>query len=188
MSGSSRSQWIAVGVILALLGGALTVGLFLSEDVFRVEIGAQAPGFTAVDLVSKDTVSLADYKGEVVLLNLWATWCAPCRIEMPSLQRLAEELGPEGLKIVAVSVDVLPAGDVMQFAEELGLSFTILQDRTQRIEATYQTTGLPETFVISRHGEIVHWHIGPDQWDKPAHVERLRRLLQEPGPGEKTDE
>lgn len=188
MSGSSRGQWIAVSVILALLAGALAVGMFLSEDVFRVEVGGRAPSFTAVDLVSRDTVQLADYDGEVVLLNLWATWCAPCRIEMPSIQRLADELGPEGLKIVAVSVDVLDPTEVRAFAEELGLTFTILQDRTQQIEASYQTTGLPETFVINRHGEIVHWHIGPDQWDKPVHIERLRRLLKEPHPAQASGE
>jgi peroxiredoxin len=182
MSGSSRNQWIAVGVIVALLAGALTVGVILSEDILRVEVGAQAPEFTAVDLVSRDTVQLADYRGEVILLNLWATWCAPCRIEMPSIQRLADQLAPEGLKILAVSVDVLPPTDVKAFADELGLTFEILQDRSQRIEAAYQTTGLPETFIINRHGEIVHWHIGQDDWDKPVHIERLRRLLREPGP------
>ena len=184
MSGSSRNQWIAVGVIVALLAGALTVGVFLSEDVMRVEVGARAPDFTAIDLATGDTVALADYKGEVVLLNLWATWCAPCRVEMPSIQRLADKLRPEGLKVIAVSVDVVSPEDVLSFVDELALDFTILQDRTQRVEMLYQTTGLPETFVINRHGEIVHWHIGPDEWDKPVHIDRLRRLLQEQIQGE----
>ncbi len=184
MSGSTRNQWIAVGVIVTLLAGALTVGVFLSEDVGRVEVGTDAPDFTAVDLATGDTVRLADYKGEVVLLNLWATWCAPCRIEMPSIQRLTDLLRPEGLKVLAVSVDVVSPEDVMSFVNELALDFTVLQDRTQRVEMVYQTTGLPETFVINRRGEIVHWHIGPDEWDKPAHIERLRRLLQEQTEGE----
>jgi peroxiredoxin len=83
-----------------------------------------------------------------------------------------------------VSVDVVSPEDVQMFLDELSLDFTVLQDRTQRIEMAYQTTGLPETFIINRHGEIVHWHIGPDEWDKPTHIERLRRLLQEPTEGE----
>ncbi len=177
MNGSTRNQWIAVGVIVTLLAGALTVGVFLSEDVLRVQVGAQAPDFSAIDLATGDTVALADYKGEVVLLNVWATNCAPCRVEMPSIQRLANRLRPEGLKVLAVSVDVIGQERVKAFADELQLDFTILQDRKQRITATYQTTGLPETFVINRHGEIVHWHIGADEWDKPAHINRLRRLL-----------
>ena len=183
MSKTPRGQWIAVGVIVALLVGALTAGVFLSEDVFRVEVGAQAPDFTAVNLATGDTVSLVDYRGEVVLLNLWATWCAPCRVEMPSMQRLANQLEPEGLKVVAVSVDVASSRNVTAFADELGLTFDILQDPTRRIETTYQTTGLPETFLINRHGEIVHWHIGPEEWDKPAQVERIRRLLRESSGG-----
>lgn len=178
MSGSSRGQWIAVGIIVSLLMGALTVGVLLSDDLVRVEVGGQAPAFTATDLATGDTVTLADYRGEVVLLNLWATWCAPCRVEMPSMERLYQRLGPEGLKVIAVSVDVGDPDMVTQFARELDLSFNILHDETQAIEIAYQTTGLPETFVIDRNGVIMHWQIGPEQWDSPANVARLQRLLQ----------
>jgi cytochrome c biogenesis protein CcmG, thiol:disulfide interchange protein DsbE len=183
MSRTPRAQWIAVGVIVLLLTGALTAGLLLSEDVSRVEVGAQAPDFTAVNLATGDTVTLSNYRGQVILLNLWATWCAPCRVEMPSMQRLANQLEPEGLKVVAVSVDVISSRNVTAFADELGLKFDILQDPTRRIETTYQTTGLPETFLINKHGEIVHWHIGPEEWDSPAQVSRIRMLLQESSGG-----
>ena len=178
MSSSARGQWIAVGVILAVLAGALTVGVLLSDDLVRVEVGGSAPSFTAIDLGTGDTVTLADYRGEVVVLNLWATWCAPCRIEMPSMERLYQQLGPEGLKVVAVSVDAGDPATVSGFAEELALSFDILHDETQAIETAYQTTGLPETFIIDRNGTIVHWRIGPETWDSPANVARIRRLLE----------
>ena len=178
MSGSAaRSQWIAVGIILAVLGGALAVGLALSEDIHFVTPGAQAPGFDAVDLATGDSVSLADYEGEVILLNLWATWCAPCRVEMPSMERLYRELGPAGLKVVAVSVDQVGGDRVRAFADELGLTFDILHDRSGDIEINYQATGLPESLVLDRNGMIVHKAIGPVEWDEPVHLERFRRLL-----------
>jgi peroxiredoxin len=93
------------------------------------------------------------------------------------MERLQGILGPEGLKIVAVSVD-FGTREIEEFVEELGLTFDILYDGTQRLDAIYQTTGLPETFVIDRHGVIVKktWQ---EEWDDPTHVAFLRRLLAE---------
>ncbi len=174
---SSKGQWIAVGVIITLLAGALGVGVLLMEDIKQVQPGVDAPDFNAVNLVTGDSVTLADYRGEVVLLNLWATWCGPCRWEMPSMERLYQELGPAGLKIVAVSVDQVSGDEVMEFANELELTFDILHDRGGQIEIDYQVTGLPETVIIDRQGVIVHKAIGPVEWDEPVQQARLRRLL-----------
>jgi peroxiredoxin len=165
---ASRGQWIAVAIILTILGGALTIGVALSDDLFPVAVGSSAPDFRAVNIASGDTVELADYEGEVVLLNIWATWCAPCRQEM---------LGPEGLKVVAISVDDLGQGIVQEFVDEFDLTFEILHDESQEIELTYQTTGLPESFVIDRHGVIVKKEIGAVEWDLPAQQALVRRLL-----------
>jgi cytochrome c biogenesis protein CcmG, thiol:disulfide interchange protein DsbE len=178
MSSAARGQWVAVGVIVAVLVGALGVGVLVSDDVVRVEEGARAPSFSAVDLGTGAEVNLADYKGEVILLNLWATWCTPCRVEMPAIERLYKELGPEGLKILAVSVDAGDPDQVLEFANSLELTFDILHDATQRIELAYQTTGLPESFIIDRNGVIAHWTIGAEVWDSPTQIARLRRLLQ----------
>jgi len=147
------------------------------EDIKQVRPGVEAPDFNAVNLVTGDSVTLADYRGEVVLLNLWATWCSPCRWEMPSMERLYQELGPAGLKIVAVSVDQVSGDEVMEFANELELTFDILHDRSGQIEIDYQATGLPETVIINRQGVIVHKEIGPVEWDEPVQQARLRRLL-----------
>ena len=176
-SSASKGQWIAVGVILTLLAGALGVGVLLMEDIKQVQPGVEAPDFNAVNLVTGDSVTLADYRGEVVLLNLWATWCGPCRWEMPSMERLYQELGPAGLRIVAVSVDQVSGDQVMEFVNELGLTFDILHDRSGQIEIDYQATGLPETVIIDRQGVIVHKAIGPVEWDEPVQQARLRRLL-----------
>ncbi len=174
---SSRGQWIAVGIIMTLLVGALGVGMLLNEDIAQVTTGVEAPDFSAVNLATGETVTLADYRGEIVLLNLWATWCGPCRWEMPSMERLYRELGPAGLKIVAVSVDQVSGEEVLDFANELGLTFDVLHDRSGQIEIDYQTTGLPETVILDRDGVIVHKSIGPVEWDEPVQRERFRRLL-----------
>ena len=184
-------QWgfvAGVGVLLAVLLGA---GWLVRDRFLPVDVGMSAPAFTATDLQGRP-VSLEDLKGQVVLLNVWATWCGPCRDEMPSMERLHQELGPQGLKIVAVSVDAAPGaasaraqsaaqpgGDVAEFARQLGLTFTIWHDPSGSIQRTYRTTGVPESFVIDRNGVIQKKVIGATEWDTGSHPELLRRLLAE---------
>jgi thiol-disulfide isomerase/thioredoxin len=182
-----RNNHLLVAVALGVL--ALMVGLgWLARDRFLpVEVGTSAPSFVASDL-SGQPVSLADLEGEVVLLNIWATWCEPCKAEMPSMQRLHEILGPRGLRIVAVSIDALPGqvgfggrpgGDVRTFAQRLGISFTIWRDPSSATARQYRTLGIPESFVIGRDGTIVKKVIGPTDWDSPANIDLFRRLLDE---------
>ena len=126
--------------------------------------------------------SLADYKGQVVLLNLWATWCGPCRSEMPSLERLQQELGPKGLKIVAVSVDNPGMEDAIRdFRKEFGLTFEILYAPDGKIRDDYQATGFPETFIIGRDGVLRKRVIAATDWSAEPQKALLRQLLAEPG-------
>ena len=180
-------QWGFVGVVLALLAGLLAAGWLVRDRFLPVEVGTRAPQFTATDLQGRP-VSLADLRGQVVLLNVWATWCGPCRDEMPSMQRLQRELGPQGLKIVAVSIDAAkgtrdrsgnPGGDIAEFARQLGLTFTIWHDPSGQVQRVYRTTGVPESFVIDRNGVIQRKVIGATEWDTGAHPDLIRRLLQE---------
>ena len=178
---------IGVLVVLALLLGA---GWLARDRFMPVEVGTQAPSFTATDLQGRP-VRLEDLRGQVVLLNVWATWCGPCRDEMPSMERLHRELGPQGLKIVAVSVDAAPGaaapkaqsagqpggGDVAEFARALGLTFTIWHDPSGGIQRTYRTTGVPESWIIDRNGVIQKKVIGATEWDSGSHPELIRRLL-----------
>ncbi len=90
--------------IVGLLVGGLVVGMVVTPALQPVSVGSEAPDFEAVDLASGDTLGLEAYRGEVVLLNIWATWCVPCEVEMPSIQRLHDELGPEGLKSIRKGV------------------------------------------------------------------------------------
>ncbi|HET7132605.1 MAG TPA: TlpA disulfide reductase family protein, partial [Gammaproteobacteria bacterium] len=119
------------------------------------EVGQHAPGYAASTL-DGGTVRLSDLHGEVVLLNLWATWCFPCRREMPSLEALHREHREHGLRIVAVSVDAAGATrEIRAFLDELGISFLTLHDPDQRVARAFRTRGLPETFLIGRDGRIL---------------------------------
>ena len=180
-------QWWIVGAVIAVLIGLIGLGWFVRDRFLPVEVGTAAPNFTAQDMAGRP-VALTDLRGEVVLLNIWATWCPPCREEMPSMQRLYERLGPEGLKIVAVSIDAAPGaldsggrpgGNVEAFAREMGLTFGIWRDPSGDIQRTYRTTGVPESFVIDRSGTIIKKVIGATEWDSPANVDLIRRLLRE---------
>ncbi len=182
---TNKGQWGVIAAVVAVLGtGLFLASTKLGAELFPLKIGSEAPDFTANPMAPGTPVKgIDDYKGEVVLLNIWATWCGPCRIEMPSMQRLEETLGPKGLKVVAVSVDV--AGmeqSINDFADELKLSFEILHDPSQKIEQIYQTTGVPETFIIGRDGRVRRRVIGQDDWSSPANIAFLERLLAEPKP------
>jgi len=174
---ASRGQWVAVGVVLGVIGFGVGAALLLTPEITRIEPGARVPDYAAVNVVSGDTVSLRDYRGEVMLLNLWATWCPPCEQEMPSIERLHEELGPQGLKVVAISIDQLDSSAIRRWAADRGLTFTVLHDESGRIQQVYQTTGMPESFVVDRHGVIVKKVIGATEWDHPAQKALFRRLL-----------
>ncbi len=148
-----------------------------------VDTGGRVPAYGAPDLRG-DTVDLASLRGRVVLLNVWATWCKPCVKEMPALQRLHEMLDPEGLSVVAVSVDNAALslgtadGDVRSFVDEYGITFTVLLDPQSRIESVFQVTGLPMTFVIDRDGILRKKVLGARVWDEPASVAELRTWLE----------
>jgi len=151
-----RQQWLVVGGIVAAASGAAVLGAARLGAPDPVGVGFRAPDFQAKRLDDTTRVMhLADYHGSVVLLNVWATWCVPCREEMPSIERLYRELGPKGLRVVAVSVDDGGAeADIREFVREFGLTFEILHDPIGRILRTYQMIGVPETFLIDRSGVI----------------------------------
>ncbi|HET9948606.1 MAG TPA: TlpA disulfide reductase family protein [Longimicrobiales bacterium] len=174
--------WALVAVVVVVIGA------WIGRDRYReaaVLAGSRAPEFTATTL-DGEQVGLSAYEGRVVLLNIWATWCGPCRQEMPSLQRLYESFAGTDFEILAVSVDAPlgqedpngnPGGDLRAFAEEYGLTFPILHDPTGRIQRTYQTTGVPESFVIGRDGIIYKKMPGATEWDHEVNRDLVRRLL-----------
>lgn len=171
-------QWAFVGAIVAGLAlGAWTLVRFAPVPE-GAEVGNRAPDFRAVDLATGDTVSFRDrYDGHVTLINIWATWCAPCRAEMPAMQGLYDLLKDRGFRIAAVSIDEGGARDVMAFVEELGLTFDILHDRSGQIEQIYRTTGVPESFLVDRNGIVIRKQLGEHPWNSPANQRIVAQLL-----------
>lgn len=174
--------WALVAAVLVVV-----VAWVGRENYQPIITGAEAPDFVAQNMAG-ETVRLSDYRGRVVLVNVWATWCDPCRQEMPSMQRLYEALDGTDFEILAVSIDAQagqedafgrPGGDLQAFADQMGLTFPILHDPAGTIERTYQTTGVPETFLVGRDGLIYKKVAGGTEWDAPVNQELVRRLLAE---------
>ena len=172
-----RLTLIAGLAMAAVFGTALVIRIL--PQIALVGIGSSAPEFQAIDLRTGRPATLADYRGKVVLLNIWATWCQPCRVEMPAMERLARRFADAPFRVVAVSIDTDDSSAVSAFARELGLSFDILHDKSGKIQQIYQTTGVPESFVISRDGVIYKKIIGANEWDSPVNVGLFERLLSE---------
>ncbi|MGH7674669.1 MAG: TlpA disulfide reductase family protein [Gemmatimonadales bacterium] len=172
-----QRQWaLVVGIVMTLAFG-LALAVRLRPQIDLLQVGDAAPAFRALDAATGRPVSLDDYRGRVLLVNIWATWCLPCRVEMPSLGRLHRRFAGTDFRIVAVSVDKDDAGVVNDFVRELGLTFEVLHDREGTIERLYRTTGVPESFVIDRHGVIVKKMIGAAEWDGPVNEALIMRLL-----------
>jgi peroxiredoxin len=145
----------------------------------RPSIGSPAPDFRLMDLHGK-AVSLSDYQGKVVLLNFWATWCGPCRTEMPAMEDLYRSMQPKGLEILAVSVDQQGTAVTRPFQEAMGLSFPILHDQDYQVGLTYGARTLPMTFAIDRRGVIRQLIFGARDWNSPEARRGIAEVLQEP--------
>ena len=182
---TGRKQFAVVASILAAAAILRGAGrYFLSDELAPVGLGAKAPDF---DVVTLDSIpvnkTLDDYKGQVVFINIWATWCPPCRIEMPSIEKLQSAYAAKGLKIVAISVD--DAGtdaQIRDFVKQYKLSFEILHDtggQEGKVSRDYQTTGYPETVIIGRDGVIRKKFLGASDWNSPANRALIDRLLAE---------
>ncbi|HKI61650.1 MAG TPA: TlpA disulfide reductase family protein [Mariprofundaceae bacterium] len=164
---------IAVLVLLAL--GA---GLYFSlpEPPAQVKEGNPAVDFSLPDLAGAiHTLP----KGEVTLLNFWATWCPPCRKEMPSMISLHEKLAARGLKLVAVSVDK-SSSDLASFVHEFQIPFQVLHDADSTISRRYGVFRYPETFLIDRNGVIRHHLVGGVDWMSKPVLDIVEGMLNEP--------
>ena len=164
-----KSLRIVIPVFLA----AILAGCVGCNDQPKLHlIGSQAPDFTLQD--SERTVSLHDYRGKIVILNLWATWCPPCIGEIPDLELLQKRMGDK-VTIVAVSYDDTDNA-YTQFVREHKLGFLTVHDRERKLKDLYQPTGPPETYVIDRSGKVLRKFIGAQQWAGPEIVDYLQKL------------
>jgi peroxiredoxin len=176
-------QQLAIGALVLGITAAVAYGAthYLRKELFPVELGSKAPDFTAytLDSIPKEK-KLSDYRGQVLMINVWATWCLPCRVEMPSIEALHKAYAPKGLKIVAVSIDdqgTEPA--IRAFAKQYGLTFEILHDPKGKITNDYDITGYPETFIIGKDGVIRKKLMSATDWNSPDARALVDRLLTE---------
>ncbi|HEY0811087.1 MAG TPA: TlpA disulfide reductase family protein [Longimicrobiales bacterium] len=140
-------------------------------------VGTAAPAYSAVS-TSGDSVDLSSMKGSVVLLNVWATWCIPCRREIPELQALHQEYESKGLRIVGVSVDGGEAdGDVNAFIQDFKMTYTVLRDPGERVLNVFRIQGVPASYLVDREG-IVRWRtLGPFKADDQLLQNALEQAL-----------
>ena len=142
------------------------------------QVGDPAPEFQAVSLDGERSVALTDYAGQTILVNLWATWCAPCRFETPYLQSVYEENQERGLMIVGVSVDSPFALDqVNDFLEEMDVTYDILLDPDMVSTDAFLPIGYPASYLIDREGVIRFTRLGPIAEGDPAFLEALEQTL-----------
>jgi cytochrome c biogenesis protein CcmG, thiol:disulfide interchange protein DsbE len=157
---------IAVGLILLAMSGCYSGSR-------PARIGTAAPDFTVHD--SARTVTLSQFKGQVVVLNFWATWCAPCVEEVPSLVQMQEKMKAKGITVLAVSVDV-DDSEYRQFVRDHTVDLLTVRDGDQKSNALYGTFKFPETYVIDRNGVVRRKFIGAVDWTEPDVIEYLSKL------------
>ena len=177
-----RRQLVVVLVVGITAVVAWSAAAYLRRQMVPVALGSEAPNFTAVTVDSAPRLkSLADYRGQVVMVNVWATWCLPCRVEMPSIEALHRDYAPKGFKVLAVSVDDPGRAETISaFVEQYKLTFEILHDPDKKIVEQYDILGYPETFIIGRDGVIRKKLLSATDWNSPEHRALVERLLAEP--------
>jgi cytochrome c biogenesis protein CcmG/thiol:disulfide interchange protein DsbE len=173
----SKQWWVVGTIVVGMVVGAVAL-VKNSPDNYGVAVNKKAPDFRVVDLATGDTVSLREkYAGQVTLVNIWATWCAPCREEMPSMEIVYKRLAPRGFKVAAVSIDDGDPAGVIAFGADMGVTFDLLFDQSGEIQRIYQTTGVPESFLLDRNGVIIKRIIGAHDWSSQINQELIERLL-----------
>jgi cytochrome c-type biogenesis protein len=173
---SGWTAWKAAACVLPL-AAATACGAAEDGEYRPLQPGDAAPAYAAATLAG-DSVDLVDLRGSVVMLNIWATWCLPCRDEMPGLQSLHERFGAEGLRVIGVSIDARSADEsVAIFVQDFGVTFTILHDPTDRVTRAFRAVGVPSTFLIGRDGDILRRWIGRFEPEAPEIVELVQQAL-----------
>lgn len=172
---------VAVGVTLIVASNlrkpARNIGESARQEREVVPAGDKAADFK-LEQLNGTTLSLDQLKGKVVFLNIWATWCGPCREEMPSMETLYDEMkGNKDFVMLAVSQDTKGRSVVAPYIAQYGYNFTVLLDPENKVGESYDVSGVPETFIINRNGRIVAHHMGAFDWSRPDVKEALKELL-----------
>jgi peroxiredoxin len=162
---------VMIGVILFLL---------LRQRAYPLQVGAVMPNVT-LEQTDASTFTLRQDRGHVVLVNFWATWCPPCVMEAPSLEKFAQQMRPLGVRVVGISVDQkLP--DLDSFIKGYHLTYPILRDPNQVIASRFGTYKFPETYIFDRNGRLADKIIGATDWEDPRMIRFVEALVHWPPP------
>ena len=171
-------------ILLALIGVLSLLSfylIFFGENRPRPKEELKPKGVAAQDFglssLRGDYLKLSDYRGKVVFLNIWATWCPPCRDEMPSMESLYQKLKGRDFEMLAVSIDREGEKAVRPFVAKFGLSFPVLLDPEGKTYRLYGLTGVPESFIVDKNGVVIHKIIGPQDWLNKEWLDYFNRLL-----------
>ena len=165
------SRWLIVRSLVASLSLLALAGCYTGSRPPR--IGSNAPDFTVQD--GQNKLTLSQFRGQVVVLNFWATWCPPCVEEMPSLVEMQRRMKAKGVTVLAVSVDV-DDGAYRQFLKDHGVNLLTVRDPDQKSNRLYGTFKFPETYVIDRNGVMRRKFIGAVDWTEPEVTDFLGKL------------
>jgi thiol-disulfide isomerase/thioredoxin len=176
-------------MFLVRFAACLALGLLLAAEpviaaddpMAALKIG-RPPLVTAATLfdlqgLDGQTVQLKDLAGKVVVVNFWATWCGPCKDEMPALERLREQLDPARVVLLTITTDLQREG-IKHFLANLNVRVPVLFDEDQEVSRAYMVRALPTTVIIDRQGAVVGRAVGPRDWDAPAAVELMQQLAE----------
>jgi peroxiredoxin len=176
--------WIEAGIACAVVGAILF--LVFRRAPHPLQVGARMPELTLPEMDS-GTFSAREDRGRVVLVNFWATWCPPCVMEAPSLEKFAARMRPFGVRVVGVSVDQsLP--DLTKFISSYHLTYPILRDPYQRVSSHFGTYKFPETYIFDRDGRLAEKIIGATDWDDPRMTRFVEALVHWPPPSSSGEE
>lgn len=173
----ARSKLTITLVSIVILAVTFGIVWLQSAKYEPLTVGKEAPDFVLPNLNEK-SVRLSDYRGKVVFLNFWATWCKPCREEMPSMEVLYKNFDRDGLVVLAVSIDrVTTKKDIPPFVSSMNLTFPVLVDSWGQTDKRYKLMGVPETYIIDQQGILREKIIGPRDWTVLDNLQTITRLL-----------
>lgn len=166
-------------LVCMLSGTVLSAGEALTDPMAALKIsrmgaGTDMPAFT-LRALDGHPVASSELKGKVVLLNFWATWCGPCKDEMPSLERLRKQFDQSEVVLLSVTTDHQRDG-IQAFMQHLGLALPVLLDEDQEVSGSFMVRGLPTTFLVGKDGKLIGRAVGPRAWDSPEAVALVTRL------------